>query len=236
MFSSTKMRMNRILLLAVMLVPLGACVSSERYTAASNEVENQDEVIRGLRGENDRLRREVDGARSQLELARLEIERLKGNEAAVAELQRLKDEFEKLRGRYENLDSSITVHQTPEGTALSVEGEVLFETASSKISERGGEILRKIASRLLESNAPIRIDGHTDNVPIVRNKDRFPRGNLQLSGARSLEVAWFLVHECGLPDQRVHFAGYGAERPVAENDTEDGRRRNRRVEIILLGE
>lgn len=225
-----------IVLVALLFLPLGACVSSERYTAASTEIENQDDVIRGLRAENGRLRREMEAARNQLELAQLEIERLKGNDEAVAELQRLRDEFEKLKGRYENLDSSITVRQTPEGTALSVEGEVLFETASDKISERGAEILKKIAGRLLESRAAIRIDGHTDNVPIVRNKTRFPRGNLQLSGARSLEVAWFLVNECGLPVERVHYAGYGAERPVAANDNDDGRRRNRRVEIILLGE
>ncbi|MCB9833657.1 MAG: OmpA family protein [Planctomycetes bacterium] len=233
MIKSTK---HRILFFLIALLPLGACVSSERYSAASNEIENQDEVIRGLRDENGRLVREMEAARNQLELARLEVERLKGNEAAVAELQRLRGEFEKLKGRYENLDSAISVRQTPEGTALSVEGEVLFETASDKISERGAELLRKIADRLLEGQAAIRVDGHTDNVPIVRNTGRYPRGNLQLSGARSLAVAWFLIKECGLAEDRVYYAGYGAERPVASNDDEDGRRRNRRVEIILLGE
>ena len=219
-----------------LLMTSTACVSTERYDAASQEIENQDEVIRSLRREVADYSGKLERVKNDLELARLEVQRLKGNEAAAAELERLRQEFAALQQRFTSIDDSVTMRQTSEGTALTVEGEVLFPTASDNISPRGQEILRKIGQRLLETNAKIRIDGHSDNVPIVKKRGRYPLGNLQLSGARALKVAWFLIEECGFPKDRIFYAGYGPERPVASNDTEEGRRRNRRVEILILGE
>ncbi|MFT7617496.1 MAG: flagellar motor protein MotB [Planctomycetota bacterium] len=224
------------LLLGVLLISSTACVSTERYDAASQEIENQDEVIRGLRRSNSGTSSQLGGLRNQLELAQLEIARLKGNEGAVAELERLRREFAELRTKFTSIDEAVTLTHTPEGTALTVEGEVLFETASDRVSSRGEEILRKIATRLMETTTRIRVDGHTDNVPIVKKKGQYPLGNLQLSGARSMRVAWFMMEKCGFPRDRVSFAGYGSERPVASNADDAGRRRNRRVEILLLGE
>lgn len=225
-----------LLVLSGMLLASTACVSTERYDAASQEIDNQDEVIRELRRKNTDMAGQLERLRNELDLAKMENARLKGNEAAADELARLKKEFADLKNRFTSIDDSVTMRQTSEGTALSVEGEVLFQTASDKISTRGEEILAKICERLLQTNARIRIDGHTDNVPIVKRRGKYPLGNLELSGARALQVAWFLTEKCNFPRDRVYYAGYGQERPVASNETEEGRRRNRRVEILLLGE
>ncbi len=224
------------LLLGAMLLSGTACVSTERYDAASQEIDNQDEVIRSLRQSNASKDQELNALRNEMDLAQMELARLKGNENAAAELQRLRQEFADLQSRFTSIDDAVSLRQTSEGTALTVEGEVLFDSASDKISSRGQEILRKICARLLESNTRIRIDGHTDNVPIVKQRGRYPMGNLELSGSRSLQVAWFLTEKCDFPRDRVFYAGYGPERPVASNDTDEGRQRNRRVEILILGE
>ena len=222
------------LLLAVFLS--SACVSSDRFEAATTDIDNQDAVIRKLRGEMQWLSQENARLVNENDLAKVELERLQGRDVAVQDVQALKAELASLRTSLSDVDDSIKVRQTDEGTALSVEGHVLFEPGNDTISPRGKDILRKIAERVLESGRDIRVEGHTDNVPVRKLRSRYPLGNLQLSGARSLGVADYLIRSCGLDRQRVSFAGYGSERAVADNGTDDGRRENRRVDILVLNE
>ena len=128
----------------------------------------------------------------------------------------------------------VKVEQRADGIALTVAGQVLFTPGSEVVSTQGRAVLQKIAARINESDNKIRVGGHTDNSPLRRVKDRYPRGNLQLSGARALNVADFLVETCGVDRGRVSFAGFGSEQPVAANDSDSGRLANRRVEIVIL--
>ena len=83
----------------------------------------------------------------------------------------------------------------------------------------------------------MRVEGHTDNVPIVKaeTKAKYPAGNLDLSLQRALHVADWLVKEGGLEGKRVSCAGYGEHRPRTDNGTAEGRKKNRRVEILIDG-
>jgi chemotaxis protein MotB len=80
-------------------------------------------------------------------------------------------------------------------------------------------------------NNYIRIEGHTDNLPI--SSSDFP-SNWELSAARATNVVRFLLKEDGLPPDKISEAGYGEFRPIATNDSEAGRSRNRRVDIVIL--
>lgn len=226
-------KMSATALIAVVVLTSG-CVSNERFATASTELENQDQVIRKLREANGQLQRDVDDLRNKLDLAEAENGRLRQRAASADDVDALKSELDRLRQTFANIDRDIEFRQTPDGPALSVAGNVLFKTASDEISDQGREILTRISDRLAATGANIRVEGHSDNVPIVRNRDRFPLGNLELSGRRALNVADFLIESCGLPRERVSFAGYGAEQPVAANDSDEGRRRNRRVDIVVL--
>jgi chemotaxis protein MotB len=78
---------------------------------------------------------------------------------------------------------------------------------------------------------PIRVEGNTDNVPI---SSRFFRSNWELSTARSANIIHYLVDYYGFEPGKISAVGYGEYRPVASNDDETGRRKNRRVDIVLL--
>jgi len=77
----------------------------------------------------------------------------------------------------------------------------------------------------------IGIEGHTDNVPI---KHSGWKSNWELATARALSVLHYLENEQGISGERLSAIGYGEYRPVASNETKDGRKQNRRVEIVIL--
>ena len=107
---------------------------------------------------------------------------------------------------------------------------VMFDSGSAQIRPEFTPILEKIAEELMKIPNDIRIEGHTDNRPI--HTPMFP-SNWELSAARATSVLRFLVKK-GIDPSRLSAVGYGEFRPVASNDTPEGRAKNRRVEILIL--
>ena len=106
----------------------------------------------------------------------------------------------------------------------------LFRTGGNALSASGRALLSDIAPQLLAQNATYTIVGHTDNIPVGAGN---PFGsNEALSFARAQSTLEFLRTQ-GVPAQRLSAAGFGADEPIAGNDTEEGRQQNRRVDIIL---
>ena len=112
--------------------------------------------------------------------------------------------------------------------------KILFDSGSAEINPKGKELLRVLAKSLKEiKNQNIMIEGHTDNVSLTKYLiKRFP-SNWELSTARASAVVHFFQEEGGIDPQRLSARGYSFYRPVAPNDTEEGRRQNRRIEIVL---
>ena len=112
--------------------------------------------------------------------------------------------------------------------------KILFDSGSAGINSKGKKLLRVLAKSLKENqNQNIVIDGHTDNVTLSAYlMKRFP-SNWELSTARASAVAHFFQEEGGIEPQRLSARGYSFYRPVAPNDSEEGRRQNRRIEIVL---
>ncbi len=112
--------------------------------------------------------------------------------------------------------------------------KILFDSGSAEINSKGKELLRVLAKSLQENkNHNIVIEGHTDNVSLTAYlMKRFP-SNWELSTARASAVAHFFQEGGGIDPQRLSARGYSFYRPVAPNDTEEGRRQNRRIEIVL---
>ena len=116
---------------------------------------------------------------------------------------------------------------------ITVVGDVLFDSGKSKIRPQSNSILDKVAN-VLKENVPqlnVGIEGHTDNVPI---KHSGWKSNWELSTARALSVLHYLVGNEGVAPGRISAIGYGEFRPVASNDSKEGRQLNRRVEIVIL--
>jgi len=112
--------------------------------------------------------------------------------------------------------------------------KILFDSGSAEINPKGKELLRVLAKSLKDNqNQDIVIDGHTDNIALTAYlMKRFP-SNWELSTARASAVAHFFQEEGGIAPQRLSARGYSFYRPVAPNDSEEGRRQNRRIEIVL---
>jgi len=110
---------------------------------------------------------------------------------------------------------------------------ILFDEGGWTLHAKGEQILAKIAPTLSSlSGQQIVVQGFTDNIPIGSElRSRFP-SNLELSSARADDVARYLTMK-GVPASNISAQGFGEQRPVASNDTPQGRAANRRVEIII---
>lgn len=131
----------------------------------------------------------------------------------------------------ENNIGGIKVNMDERGLTIRFIDGVLFDSSKAKIKEDAKAILNSIAPLLRESHRQIRIEGHTDNLPI--NTREFP-SNWELSTARAVNVVKYMIEEHNFSPYILSAAGYGEYRPVSPNDSAKHRALNRRVDIIVL--
>jgi chemotaxis protein MotB len=146
------------------------------------------------------------------------------------DLGRFKKSVENLLGV--NISKGIVrVHMEPRGLIITLGEKGVFDSGSDQIKPEGKALLDELATSLVSVGNYIRVEGHTDNVPI--SNPRFP-SNWELSTARATVVVCYLIQTYSLKAEMLSAAGYSEYRPVASNDTEEGKARNRRVDIIIL--
>ena len=127
-------------------------------------------------------------------------------------------------------DGKVTVTQSNIGITVEINASVLFSPGEALMAEDSAEALRAVAKVVKGHDHEIHIEGHTDNIPI--HTANFP-SNWELSTARASSVIRLFVDN-GVSAARLTAIGYGENRPVASNDTIEGRQRNRRVSIMIL--
>ncbi len=129
------------------------------------------------------------------------------------------------------LSDQVDVSFTSQYVMLTMKGSILFASGSAALNDECKPVLDRVAT-ILERYArgEIEINGHTDNVPM--NSAKYP-SNEELSSARALSVFYYLVETSSLDPTLIKHSGYGERMPIADNSTEAGRARNRRVEIRI---
>jgi chemotaxis protein MotB len=199
------MKILRMVLAGVLAVGISGCATLNKAQRADHlERENAD-----LRAELDALKQERDTA---LERARKDLARA----------------FEKELGDYK-----AKLEMTERGLVLTFLAEVFFNSGQAEILKQGKDALDKVA-QIFKKDVPeslVAIEGHTDSDPIVRSSWK---SNWELSTARSLAVLHYLIDEGGVPPDKLSAVGYGEYRPVASNGSAEGKKKNRRVEIVIL--
>lgn len=163
---------------------------------------------------------------------RSDIEKIESLSKQLQELENAKKLLEE-RLKNEIGDDQVRLQMQDKGLVITFVADVLFDSGKAKIRTEAVPVLDKVAQVLTE-NVPqfnIGIEGHTDNVPI---KFSNWKSNWELSTARALSVLHYLVDEKSIAPERVSAIGYGEYKPVATNDTPEGRRQNRRVEVVVL--
>lgn len=131
-----------------------------------------------------------------------------------------------------NMYDQIEIGFTAQYVQLTMKGALLFDSGSADLKPESMEVLAKVATILEKySQGEVEIAGHTDNVPI--SSSRFA-DNEELSSARALSVFYYLIENSTLDPVELKHSGMGQRLPIADNSTEAGRSRNRRVEIRIL--
>jgi chemotaxis protein MotB len=131
----------------------------------------------------------------------------------------------------QGVSGDVTVYRSPEGVVISLSGNLLFDSGKADLKPEGVAFLHLLAEKVRGWQELVRIEGHTDDIPI--NTSLYP-SNWELSAVRAIVTTRYLVEHERIPAARVGAAAYGGTRPVAENDTREGRMRNRRVDVLIL--
>jgi len=172
-------------------------------------------------GQGNAQRRGPGGAQQSTNNAKAQIVEL------LPSLNLLSQELDK-----EIKSGKLRVSMGERGLIVSFTQAALFPSGEDDISPETLETVRKIANAMKQIPNPARMEGHTDAVPI--HNSRF-KSNWELSAARSIALLELLTAD-GVPRDRLSISGYADTAPVDDNETEEGRAKNRRVDIIILNE
>ncbi|MGG4451680.1 OmpA family protein [Brevibacillus porteri] len=128
---------------------------------------------------------------------------------------------------------NLDYEETEEGLRIRLPETILFTSGSADLQAQGKQVVGTVAGVLKRFEHKVRIEGYTDNVPISRSSYQ---SNWELSSARSISVMREMVDAHSLPASRFTVAGLGEYKPLVDNSNAENRAKNRRVEIVILGE
>lgn len=217
--------MPRLPLLLAFLLP--ACVTQARYDTALTDLARA-ESERGKCDE--RLKQLESQLQSELSATREELDALRKQREEVD--QQFADLTAKLQSMIDAGD--LEVYMRRGLIMIGLPSQVLFPSGKAELAERGQKALAGIATVLAEvPDRRLQVAGHTDNEPIGEKLKLEWQDNWELSTARALTVTRFLVSK-GMKPENLAAAGHGEFDPVADNKSTKGRRKNRRIELILV--
>lgn len=129
-----------------------------------------------------------------------------------------------------NLEGKVSVKKDLRGVIIELQEKILFDSGKAEIKQDSMPVLNKLSELLSRFSNEIIVEGHTDNVPIKRG---FYESNWELSADRAVEVVRYLTEQRGLNSSKFMAIGCGEFKPVADNNTAEGRQANRRVNILI---
>jgi chemotaxis protein MotB len=191
-----------------MCVLLSACVSKGKYSELeTNQDQTQTKLTR------------ISGDLAELRASNTE----------------LRDKNEQLQNEQQIAQKDIKIEEIEGKLKVTFVDKILFDSGSTKIKDKGKEVLLTLAESFASAtDRKVVVEGHTDDVPlgeVLRTK--FP-SNWELSTARSASVVRFLQEQANIEPERLTATGYSFYQPIASNESEETRKQNRRIEIILV--
>lgn len=217
------MKFLKIIITSLSLIVLSACVSSSKYDEAVAEMEEMRKSLGNTQEELTASQKELTASQAEIAtLSKIEAETKRRNEIYAQFVNRLQSMID---------GGQLTVSIDGGRIVINLPNNVLFNTGSAKLNSEGQQAMTQIGEVLSQfSDRRFQIEGHTDNVPI--KSARYP-SNWELSTARALAVVHLLT-EMGVTPENISAAGFGEFRPRADNETEEGKQLNRRIEIVML--
>lgn len=248
------------LLFAVSLVMAvsGCMVMKDTYMKKVSEADELSKNLAAEQQKNKNLTAENTGLKKQLVTITAEKEELnnvlnaKSDElskriaalrAENEELKKTKEKVQQASNTYATMlkkmeaevaQGQVTITELKGKLTVNMVDAILFDSGQSEVKKQGQEVLAKLVEVLKDVKGKvIRVEGHTDNVQIHGSLSKKYPTNWELSSARAINVTRYLQKE-GIDPEMLSTAAYGEYRPVASNDTKEGRAKNRRIEIVLV--
>lgn len=186
------------------------------FSGSSGFIEGSDSTSVSMDGQNGKDSNITINAKSDSEIEQDRMQEIKLN---------LDKEISK-----QGYSDKIKVDLNGEGLEISIQDVVLFDSGKADIVNDMSPLLIKISELVKGLNNNIKIVGHSDNEPISNNQYH---SNWDLSSSRAINVMNFMVKNGGIKEDNLSIEAYGPNRPVSSNDTNEGKAKNRRVEIII---
>ena len=221
-----------------------SCVSKGKYleleTDLQNTKQNLEQEQKNLADLENRYNNLENEKQDLIQTSRDLNLKLEKEKTVVKEKTKVISDLEDTKKKIEEglkqqiANQQIKIEEIEGKLKLTFIDKILFNSGSTRINEKGKEILLSFAESIQEDrNHNILVEGHTDNVGVGQAlKSKFP-SNWELSTSRSSTVVRFLQEKGGIEPERLSAIGYSYFKPVASNDDEEGRSQNRRIEIIL---
>jgi len=216
-------RVLRGLFLVVLVVAFIGCAETRKLRQENEQLKAQvlklSDTLAETKAENERLQAEKVGAEGELSKAR-------------AEAAQKTSELEKMTQQLKGQGFEVAMREGM--MVVTMPQKLLYPSGSASIGKAGRDKLQTLAKALSGElkGFPVEVQGHTDNEPIRRTKDKY-KSNWELSYDRAQTVAYSLI-KSGVEPNRIRVSAYGEYHPVASNSTADGRSKNRRVEIVVM--
>lgn len=173
------------------------------------------------------LQRERDDLDSRYNLSEQEKAEL------IEERDRLENARRSMEERLQGSGASVRIKEGK--ISVMLPSSILFNSGQTKLKKAAKSSLAKVCNVVKNDfpDATIRIEGHTDSDPLKRTKNVY-KSNWELSALRASNVLHYLVDSCRLDPKKLYIAGFGKHQPVASNKSKGGKKKNRRVEIVIL--
>jgi chemotaxis protein MotB len=196
---------------------------------AESDARDKDRSIEALEAERERLLGEIEDLRD-------------ARESLSEDVAEREQKLAKLRGTYDALvvdleaevaENVLRIEQLTEGLSFRLPQDVLFPAGSAELTGAGQQAVREVAARIQAGDDRVEVQGHTDDRAIKGGlASRYPT-NWELAGARAASVVRVL-EQAGVEPKRLTAVSYGPNRPLASNDTAEGRAQNRRIEVRII--
>ncbi len=212
---------SAVLLIGLLLVFSQGCICKKKFNAMVDERDN-------CMAEKHLLAMHVDSVEAENELLYTKLVLQKSGTAVIHALY----EELVLDLKTEIVSNLITVQEMKSGVVIILSEDVLFPSGSTRVNNSGSDMLMKVGDDLKEVPFQVLVAGFTDNVPVgAKLSGTFPT-NWELAGARASAVVCIL-EKAGVAKEQLRAVSFGENMPVAPNDSEEGRAKNRRIEIRL---
>ncbi|WP_339776626.1 OmpA family protein [uncultured Thalassospira sp.] len=163
-----------------------------------------------------------------VEVPKVEIEK---NDSGQKQAEKLQNTLETVLHRM-GLSDQIGIERKGDEVVVRFPDDIAFPSGSSQINEEFGAILNRVLPVIKQTDGTVIVAGHTDNIPVSQSS--LFQSNWDLSASRATSVLHWMINENDMNPNRMILQGYGDSRPIASNDTPDGRSKNRRVELTII--